>query len=255
MAKLATVMFSALLLGLWACRDAVHALNNTDTHTHPMDTPTHSHTLGRWSGVAGRNLSCGSLNEAVRMAQVTMDFIDEFKDDYAHAAIANLSWDQVDQLLPASYDVDSIQVCVEANKGCIPVLPVLPPPPYTPPETEDQTKRLMVVVIGFLQRYSVAADTLVLDQSLSEDARGFLDEMVDLQGYIEDLIDVFLIPLTSCDLTPDPHLVMDLTRRMHQKVDELKVDVRGFMGLRQIRLGLLYLVSVFSEPTRDLTRA
>lgn len=100
----------------------------------------------------------------------------------------------------------------------------------------------------------MAADTLVLDQSLSEDARGFLDDMVDLQGYIENLIDVFFIPLTSCDLTPDPRLVKDLTLRMHQKVDELNVDVRGFMGLRQIRLGLLYLVSVFSEPTRDPAR-
>lgn len=75
-------MFSALLLDLWVCRDAAHALNDTGTHAHPTDTPTHSHTLGRWSGVTGRNLSCGSLNEAVRIAQVVVDFIDEFKDDY-----------------------------------------------------------------------------------------------------------------------------------------------------------------------------
>lgn len=101
----------------------------------------------------------------------------------------------------------------------------------------------------------MASETLVLDQSLSEDARGFLDEMVDLQANLEDLIDVFTIPMTSCHLAPDAELVMALTRRMHQKVDELNRDVRGFMGLRQIRQGLLYLLSMFSAPTRDLTKS
>lgn len=93
----------------------------------------------------------------------------------------------------------------------------------------------------------MAAESLVLDQSLSEDALGFLDEMVDLQVRLEELIEVFFIPLTSCALTPDPQLVIELTRRMHKKVGELNRDVRGFTGLRQIRLGLLYFLSVFSE--------
>lgn len=97
----------------------------------------------------------------------------------------------------------------------------------------------------------MAAETLVLDQSLSEDPWGFLDEMVDLQVDLENLIEVFLIPLTSCDLNPDTRLVMELTRRMHQMVEEVQRDVRGFCGLRQIRLGLLYLISVFSEPVRN----
>lgn len=111
------------------------------------------------------------------------------------------------------------------------------------------------ILHSYLQRYSVATESLVLDQSLSEDKRGFLSEMVDLQAYLEQLIEVFFVPMTSCDLTPDPLLVMDLARRMHQTVDELDRDVRGFMGLRQIRRGLLYLISIFSEPTRDTTRS
>lgn len=98
----------------------------------------------------------------------------------------------------------------------------------------------------------VASESLVLDQCLVNDDLGFLDEMVNLNTQVEELNEIFLIPMTSCDLTPEPSLALNLTRRMHQRVDSPLKDIRGFQGLRQIRLGLCFLIDVFSEPQQTL---
>ena len=52
----------------------------------------------------------------------------------------------VDQHLPISYDYGSIQVCMEADQGCIPVLPRLPP--NITLKSDRDMKRMMVVMIG-----------------------------------------------------------------------------------------------------------
>ncbi|KAK8401728.1 hypothetical protein O3P69_001093 [Scylla paramamosain] len=183
---------------------------------------------------------------------IIVDFIDEFKDDYTKKAIGGFSWDTVNSHIHISQDYRSIKVCMAGDEQCIPVLAQLPKP--KPIHTEGDVKEMMVKMMGHLQRYMVASESLVLDQSLVEDDLGFLNEMIDLNTQLEELNEIFLIPMTSCDLTPEPTLPLNLTRRMHQQVDSPSKDIRGFQGLRQIRLGLCFLIDVFSEPQQTPRR-
>ncbi|MPC68193.1 hypothetical protein E2C01_062390 [Portunus trituberculatus] len=59
--------------------------------------------------------------------------------------------------------------------------------------------------------------------------------MVDLNSYLEELNEIFLIPMTSCHLTPDPSLSLNLTCRMHQKVNSISKDIRGFQAIKRKR--------------------
>lgn len=237
--------FPVTLLVLWVCGAGNQALETYSTHAHLEETPTHAHTLGRWSGVAARNLSCGDLTNVLRQSSYIVDLIDEFKNDYTQAAMGGATWDIANNW-PIAADYESIQVCRAGNQDCFPVLAQLPE--REPIHTEEEVKEMMVKMMGYIQRYMVASESLVLDQSLFKDELGFLDEMDDLNTQLEDLNEFFLIPMTSCDLTPDPSLVRNLTLRMHQMVDSDTKDIRGFQGLRQIRLGLCFLTDVFAEP-------
>ncbi|XP_045118135.1 uncharacterized protein LOC123508454 [Portunus trituberculatus] len=212
---MAKLVFPAILLVLCACGVRNHAHETYSTHAHLEESPTHAHTLGRWAGVAARNLSCGNLTNVVRLASITVDFIDEFKDDYTRKALGGFSWDVVNNQSQVSGDYRSIMVCMAGDEHCIPVLAQLPKP--KPIHTEGELKEMMVKMMGYLQRYMVASESLVLDQSLVNDDLGFLNEMVDLNSYLEELNEIFLIPMTSCHLTPDPSLSLNLTCRMHQK--------------------------------------
>lgn len=169
------------------------------------------------------------------MAKIVDEHIDDIKEGYAEAAF-NMSWAEMDRRTNPAYDNTSVQICMENNTGCMPVLPYLPPSCNTS-STEEEWKAQMVEIFGYLLRYSVAVETLVLDQSLSNDELGFMDNMVTLQNFLEDLIVQFVYPLTYCHLVPHPQLVMMLSRRMHVRVDEDLRKLRGFCALRQIQLG------------------
>ncbi|KAK4294719.1 hypothetical protein Pmani_032666 [Petrolisthes manimaculis] len=224
-------------------KDTTHLHAHHHTHTH---TPTY--TLRRKVSekeVLGRNLSCGNLEETVIGADRTKDFIDAIKDNYTLGTV-NLTWSEMALMLNPTKDNSTLTICDEEGQGCMLVLPSLPPPPHTPPSTEQETRVIMVKVYGYILRYIVALETLVLDQSLYEAL--FMQEMVTLHDNLEDLAIELLTQLTSCNLTPDQHLVSDLTIRMYRGEAELQRDRRGFCTLRQTSLGLQYIMDAFSDP-------
>lgn len=165
--------------------------------------------------------------------------------------VFDVPWETLDKLLDPSLDNRSVEICDEMGHQCFLVVPNLPPPPHLPPASEDQAKHLLLKVLEYTQRYAVAFETLFLEQSLYEDV--FLDEVAEIHATLEDLIDSLMITVRKCRLTPNQQLIQDLSRRLFKGVDSLVRDFQGFRVLRQTRLGLQYIIDVFSEtqsPTK-----
>lgn len=60
----------------------------------------------------------------------------------------NKTWNEVDAKVHPAKDTTTLIICDEKGQGCLQVLPSLPPPPHTPPSTEQETKAIMVTVYG-----------------------------------------------------------------------------------------------------------
>ncbi|XP_071548227.1 uncharacterized protein [Panulirus ornatus] len=246
------IIASLVLFGSWAASCVDRPAHKPIQGTGGVTTltgwgrwaETLAHVTGAW--VTGRNLSCGSMHDPVLYAYMIRDMIDDFKDTYS-LQVFGVQWETVDKILDPRLDNRSVEICDEKGQQCFSVVPTLPPPPHRPPASGEQAKHLLLMVLGYTQRYGVAFDTLFLDQSLYENQ--FLEEMAKLHAMLEDLMDSIMTTVHKCGLTPDQRLIRDLSQRLYKGVDAILREERGFRVLRQTCLGMQYIIDVFSNSS------
>nr|XP_045589463.1 uncharacterized protein LOC123751414 [Procambarus clarkii] len=250
-----TRSFLTLVMGVWVSTCLTQPQDHRQRSPGPVHgtramnvDPTTSTTVPasgaatRWGQTA--NLTCGNIQEAVLDARVLLDLIDAMKNNYTLYEFGT-TWDTMDELLIEARDNTSLQICDENGEYCMFVLPNLPPPPHTPPATEQGLKLALVSVLGYVQRYAVAFETLLLDQTLHEDI--FASQIAEVHAFLEDLIDTLIATVLLCGLQPEQHLVRDLSVRMYKGGDTVLRSDRGFRVLRQARNGLQFIIDVFGN--------
>ncbi|KAG7165304.1 uncharacterized protein LOC121870548 [Homarus americanus] len=227
--------FRLLLLWAWAAFCLTQA---------PRDVQVKPNLISSASGgkVAAVNITCVNVEEVILEVKLIRDIINNFKDNYAQQEYFNANWTILDQHFDRSRDNISVEICDLEEKECMYVLPTLPPPPYHPPHNDHEVKNLLVIILGYIQRYTIAFETLFMDQSLYEDV--FLSNMSSVHANLEDLIESLVTSVSLCDRVPNQLLIGELSVRMYKGGNTVLRNERGFRVLRQTLLGLQYIIDV-----------
>ncbi|XP_053651188.2 uncharacterized protein [Cherax quadricarinatus] len=200
-----------------------------------------------YRNVLPANISCGMIKDIVLTSAILCDLIDAFKNNYTLYEYGE-SWDTMDTIFNESRDNTSLQICDEEGTHCMYVLPNLPPESAQQQSTQQHSANQLVIVLDFVQRYTVAMESLLLDQTLHENV--FASQMAEIHANLEGLIDSLINSVIMCDLQPYEAIVANLSVRMYKGGDTVIRAERGFRTLRQVRRGLQYIIDIFG--TRSL---
>ena len=154
----------------------------------------------------------------------------------------NSKWEDVDNLIPNTYDDDMLEVCT-SDQTCSTVLPSLPPPSTPPPATDIEAAQMFTDMSSNILRFLYAYEQMVLDQAIKEDS--FARQMHDAYTNYDQLVSLLEEVQEACGLQPNTSALASLRGKMYVNTNDVQTDKRGFCTLRQSLHGLNLLLDMF----------